>query len=90
MTYGAVGRNATSSGNRFRYVSQRRCSAWAWARSGKTREVTPSKQNGGPWVVAVRHGLRVSLRGRLVLRPNHRLAAAPHAFVDELLAGLRV
>ena len=45
---------------------------------------------GGPWVVAVRNGLRVSLRGRLVLRPNHRLAAAPHVFVDELLAGLRV
>jgi len=34
------------------------------------------------WREAVRAGLRVALRGRLTLRPTHRLAGRPEAFVE--------
>jgi hypothetical protein len=45
---------------------------------------------GGPvgWDEAIRSGLRVALRGRLTLRPTHRLAAHPERFVDEAVARL--
>ncbi|MGH8973684.1 MAG: AAA family ATPase [Acidimicrobiia bacterium] len=43
---------------------------------------------GVDWDEAIRAGLRVALRGRLTLRPTHRLAAHPEAFVDEAVTRL--
>jgi Mg-chelatase subunit ChlI len=43
---------------------------------------------GAEWPEAIRAGLRVALRGRLTLRPTHRLAAHPEAFVDEAVTRL--
>jgi Mg-chelatase subunit ChlI len=40
------------------------------------------------WPEAIRAGLRVALRGRLTLRPTHRLAARPEEFVDEAVTRL--
>ena len=39
------------------------------------------------WRQAALAGLRVALRGRLSLRPTHRLAGRPEQYVDEALAG---
>jgi Mg-chelatase subunit ChlI len=43
---------------------------------------------GTGWPEAIRAGLRVALRGRLTLRPTHRLAARPEEFLDEAVARL--
>ena len=43
---------------------------------------------GDDWPEAVRAGLRVALRGRLTLRPTHRLAAHPDEFVAEAVTRL--
>lgn len=40
------------------------------------------------WRQAAVAGLRVALRGRLSLRPTHRLASRPEDFVEDALAGL--
>jgi Mg-chelatase subunit ChlI len=40
------------------------------------------------WRRAARAGLRVALRGRLSLRPTHRLAGRPEQYVDDALAAL--
>jgi magnesium chelatase subunit I len=40
------------------------------------------------WREAAIAGLRVALRGRLSLRPTHRLAGRPEAYVEDALAGL--
>ena len=40
------------------------------------------------WREAALAGLRVALRGRLSLRPTHRLASRPEAYVEDALAGL--
>jgi Mg-chelatase subunit ChlI len=40
------------------------------------------------WRAAAVAGLRVALRGRLSLRPTHRLAGRPEAYVDDALAAL--
>ncbi|HET9772668.1 MAG TPA: AAA family ATPase, partial [Acidimicrobiia bacterium] len=47
----------------------------------------PDAGNGAPdWRAAAAAGLRVALRGRLSLRPTHRLAGRPEVFVDDALA----
>ena len=43
---------------------------------------------GADWPEAIRAGLRVALRGRLTLRPTHRLAAHPEEFVAEAVTRL--
>ncbi|MGH9005777.1 MAG: AAA family ATPase, partial [Acidimicrobiia bacterium] len=40
------------------------------------------------WRQAALAGLRVALRGRLSLRPTHRLASRPEAYVEDALAAL--
>jgi MoxR-like ATPase len=40
------------------------------------------------WRQAAVAGLRVALRGRLSLRPTHRLAGRPEAYVEDALAAL--
>jgi magnesium chelatase subunit I len=40
------------------------------------------------WRQAAVAGLRVALRGRLTLRPTHRLAGRPEAYVEDALAAL--
>jgi hypothetical protein len=40
------------------------------------------------WRQAALAGLRVALRGRLSLRPTHRLASRPEEYVDGALAAL--
>jgi hypothetical protein len=40
------------------------------------------------WRQAAVAGLRVALRGRLSLRPTHRLASRPEDFVEDALAAL--
>ncbi|MGH8990967.1 MAG: AAA family ATPase [Acidimicrobiia bacterium] len=43
---------------------------------------------GDDWPDAIRAGLRLALRGRLSLRPTHRLAARPDEFVAEAVTRL--
>ncbi len=40
------------------------------------------------WRQAALAGLRVALRGRLSLRPTHRLASRPEEYVESALAAL--
>ena len=40
------------------------------------------------WRAAAVAGLRVALRGRLSLRPTHRLASRPEVYVEDALAAL--
>jgi hypothetical protein len=40
------------------------------------------------WRQAALAGLRVALRGRLSLRPTHRLASRPEDYVEDALAAL--
>ncbi len=59
--------------------------ALAWARLG----TGGAALNGATdWHAAAVAGLRVALRGRLSLRPTHRLAGRPERFVDDALAAL--
>lgn len=59
--------------------------AWSGLNGGR-----PSSSGDGviDWRRAAIAGLRVALRGRLSLRPTHRLAGRPEAFVDDALSSL--
>ena len=60
--------------------------ALAWARLGNG---VANGATGNGREAAALAGLRVALRGRLSLRPTHRLAARPEQYVDEALASFR-
>ena len=74
----------TSSGPSPRWRRARACgppwpsSSWPWP--------GPSLDGGTDWRAAAVAGLRVALRGRLSLRPTHRLAGRPEAYVEDALA----
>jgi magnesium chelatase subunit I len=60
--------------------------ARAWSRLDPAG-FPPDPGNGAAgWRAAAVAGLRVALRGRLSLRPTHRLAGRPEVFVDDALA----
>jgi Mg-chelatase subunit ChlI len=65
--------------------------ALAWARLGDGAGNGAGNRSGHgatDWEAAAVAGLRVALRGRLSLRPTHRLASRPEQYVDDALAGL--
>lgn len=60
--------------------------ARAWARFDRGGHRHGAGDGVTDWRAAAVAGLRVALRGRLVLRPTHRLAGRPEEFVDDALA----
>ena len=64
--------------------------ALAWARLGHgAANGEGTALNGATdWDAAAIAGLRVALRGRLSLRPTHRLAGRPEQYVDDALTAL--
>ncbi len=61
--------------------------ARAWSRLDHAGHAA-SGDGSADWRAAAIAGLRVALRGRLSLRPTHRLAGRPEVFVDDALAAL--
>ena len=62
--------------------------ALAWRRVGTGEDPRAPGDGVTDWRPAALAGLRVALRGRLSLRPTHRLASRPEAYVDDALAQL--
>lgn len=62
--------------------------ALAWIRLGTGGHPRPPGDGVTDWRAAAVAGLRVALRGRLSLRPTHRLAGRPEAYVDDALAAI--
>jgi MoxR-like ATPase len=62
--------------------------ALAWGRVGSGGHLRAPGDGVTDWRVAAVAGLRVALRGRLSLRPTHRLAGRPEAYVEDALAAL--
>ena len=62
--------------------------ALAWRRVDAGGHPRILGDGGTDWRQAALAGLRVALRGRLSLRPTHRLASRPEAYVDDALAAL--
>ena len=62
--------------------------ALAWGRLERGGDVRNPGDGATDWRAAAVAGLRVALRGRLSLRPTHRLASRPEVYVDDVLASL--
>jgi Mg-chelatase subunit ChlI len=61
--------------------------ARAWSRLESRGASSAAGDRTTDWRTAAVAGLRVALRGRLSLRPTHRLAGRPEVFVDDTLVG---
>ncbi len=62
--------------------------ALAWARLDAGGHPRTPGDGTTDWRAAAVAGLRVALRGRLSLRPTHRLASRPEVYVEDALAAL--
>ncbi|HEV8626392.1 MAG TPA: hypothetical protein VG034_18230, partial [Acidimicrobiia bacterium] len=62
--------------------------ALAWPRIGAGGHPPAPGDGVTDWRQAALAGLRVALRGRLSLRPTHRLASRPEDYVEDALAAL--
>jgi magnesium chelatase subunit I len=62
--------------------------ALAWARLATGGHPRTPGDGVTDWRQAAVAGLRVALRGRLSLRPTHRLAGRPEAYVEDALSAL--
>jgi hypothetical protein len=62
--------------------------ALAWLRLDSGGHSRALEDRVTDWRQAAVAGLRVALRGRLSLRPTHRLASRPEDFVEDALAAL--
>jgi Mg-chelatase subunit ChlI len=60
--------------------------ALAWSRLDACNSGDTPGPPGTEWRAAAVAGLRVALRGRLSLRPTHRLAGRPEMYVEDALA----